>query len=61
MSASVRLTAIAEAIQEIEMLRKYRRTNQTAAEGREQKQSFNTMNVLLGYEATFLTALEQKA
>ena len=50
-SVSVRLTAIAGAIQEIEMLRKHRCTNQTAAQGREQKQSFNT----------FLAALEQKA
>ena len=33
--ASVPLTAITEAIQEIEMLRKDRRTNQTAAQGRE--------------------------
>ena len=32
---SVLLTAIPEAIQEIEMLRKDRRTNQTAAQGRE--------------------------
>ena len=44
-SVSVPLTAIAEALQEIKMLRRHRCTNQTAAEGRERKQTFTT-NVL---------------
>ena len=39
-SASVPLMAIAEALQAIEILRKHRRTNQTAAQGRERDQSY---------------------
>ena len=39
------LTAIAEALQEIKMLLKHRRTNQTVAQGRERKQTFTT-NIL---------------
>ena len=38
-SASVPLMDIAEALQAIEILRKHRRTNQTAAQGRERDQT----------------------
>ena len=47
-SASVPLTAIAEAIQEIKMPCKHRRTNQTA-QGRERKQSLLRTSWVRGY------------
>ena len=51
---SVPSTAIAQVIQEIEVLCQHRRTNRTAAQGREQKHERP------GYEATFLATLEQE-
>ena len=58
LSASEPLTAIAQAIQEIEVLLKHRRTNWTVVEGRERKQSFLQMSWVWGY---LLPTLEQRA
>ena len=57
MSASIPLTAIAEAIQEIEMLRS------TGAQTRQRKAESGSNHYYErpGYEATFLAALEQRA
>ena len=52
-SQRVPLTAIAQAIQEIEVLRKHRRTNRTAEQG-----GSNRFYEHPGYEATFLATLE---
>ena len=57
-SASVPLTAIAEAIQEIEMLRS---TNVRTRERRKAESGSNRYYERPGYEATFLAALEQRA
>ena len=49
LSASVPSTAIAQAIQEIEVLCQHRCTNRTAAQGRQLKQSFLRMSWARGY------------
>ena len=58
LSEVVPLTAIAEAIHVIDVLRKHRRTNQTAVQSREWKQSFLRTSRVRGY---FPATLEQKA
>ena len=59
LSASVPLTAIAQATQEIEALRMHRCTTWTAAQGQEWKELFLT-NVL-GMRLLFFATLEQRA
>ena len=49
LSVSVPSTAITQAIQEIEVLCQHRRTNRTAAQGRERKQSFLRTPWVRGY------------
>ena len=57
-SASMPLTAIAKAIQEIEVLRKHRRTNQTWCKA---ESGSNRYYKCPGYEGTFLATLEKRA
>ena len=56
MSASMRLMAIAQVIQKIQVLRKHSCTNQTAAQGNGSIPFYERP----GYEATFLATLDQR-
>ena len=58
---SVPLTTITQAIQEIEVLHKHRRTNWTVAQGRQAEAIVLRLYEHPEYEATFVATLEQRA